>query len=1184
MEYDAPTKSVSKQSALSLRIVGVDVDEQEVPDQDSFLDIFSNPTFGITIGHSDIRQAQTRTRLLSPPALSNVSSPSEASTSDLETQGDYANDSETGEERDVSYRAYHQPLPILHAMSLADESDSDSQEKNDYDAPHQFGLRLGPRPLRGIRLSHPRPMVVGNGVGTGGCVGVSEVSSNMDIIYSGDRGGSGGSGGGQKRKRRDGSNLDQSEDEFSSLTARISRPKRPKRAAPTVLISCPFRVRDPRIFNVRDHQACSLRYYKSMAEVRQHISRHHRRQAVESCQTGLPAESSSLEDGVDQHTLDKIYFERPRVTASIYSQWYDLWSILFPDVEIGSYEYTPVIEHFELVNIYKTMMPELSATLRNSGLSSKQVCSLVLTVHRHFNHALELCKQVYHATSYSSSAKSTPGAPIIERISEGSSNTSSSVSHDSTYGTMYDGSCASRAQSEIPNQTHIDKSNHSLYSSQVIGIPPPVHSCTSDSNSWYSYSTTAAEFTSILDPGEVEILTLNAIGSMTDEYIQIPDAGQIKNSPTKPETRTKKRLYPDSYQTGSCRLGRITEEHVESPSPANDDSCSRPKACQQEVPPSSYDEIWEKAESFVSAHDGSSKSDVDLEDDESSSTVSDLSEAARSEKLEILRTALHVVFGTDLDDQNLDLERCLNAVVAFIQSLYSIIYVPFRSPSSQGTPHSSTQASSETQGGNRRDGDGTYRGEKRPLDAVREERGEMGDGPRLKLQKKEENEERPNLRISCPFRLMFPGTFKPRSHDHWSCSMTFFTSISKVRQHIRECHEATGWMCQRCRKTFATPLLLQTHVNAVQLEVCQPSTAPHKEIDSEVSRVLGKRSAILNRPIEDEWSELWGILFPGTTPKPYHYLVVMDHYEVQEMFLSGLPELFRELSLPQHGIVGRYFQDIIAKLERRGAEEPYRNRQNGGRKAASLRMMETLHELKAGPSTLPSPASMAPRTPDTLASESKSRARSRSRSILSQPIAPILPRAVPAAPASGAHEESRLEAARDSTINCPSTDAQPTGFASNHLRGGVQVSNVSNRSSMIRPIEQHTSRNGFRIQDFQGYPALAMGGSMSMQSSTIAPARADPEHGMTDPLSLDLGILSPPDMYESMLNIQTGYGATDEYAFRLDASGFPIAGETDQIIPDRGLLFGNTDMPFFRDGEGLDMLDYRSPGEILEDS
>ncbi|KFA68074.1 hypothetical protein S40285_02561 [Stachybotrys chlorohalonatus IBT 40285] len=198
--------------------------------------------------------------------------------------------------------------------------------------------------------------------------------------------------GGGKRKKQ--GKPDDGGDDLSDKEGAGDMPtKRPKpnpKDEENLRLSCPYRKRNPHRFNVRDHHSCAMTYFPKFAELRQHIVKQHKRDdpsafMCDRCNCDfvtrkdlrdhqrLPKEQMcdiadhNPESGIDGPTANKLLSRKRANGTSSDVQWREIWNIIFPDDDdskIQTYNFTPVIEHFELSSNYLVAFQELETSLR----------------------------------------------------------------------------------------------------------------------------------------------------------------------------------------------------------------------------------------------------------------------------------------------------------------------------------------------------------------------------------------------------------------------------------------------------------------------------------------------------------------------------------------------------------------------------------------------------------------------------------------------------------------------------------------------------------------------------------------------------------------------------------------------------------------------------------------------------
>ncbi|KLU82167.1 hypothetical protein MAPG_01243, partial [Magnaporthiopsis poae ATCC 64411] len=244
---------------------------------------------------------------------------------------------------------------------------------------------------------------------------------------------SGGGGGRGKRKSQELSDDEQDgEDSNDEGDAKQSEPGPSKRVKPNpaVRMSCPYRIRNPLRFNVRDHRLCALTVFTDTAELRRHIQDCHKRPAnsphrclrckvqfdsMESlhehvmswdtapCPKNPSADAGGVhnpEDGIDNAIANQLRCKKGRVSDSIEVQWQKIWSLLFPDIEVQPYDYCAVMEHHELKEKYLGNMWALNKSLSVIGLGERGLETLDRILTNHFIGLFEQCNEEGRSKDY----------------------------------------------------------------------------------------------------------------------------------------------------------------------------------------------------------------------------------------------------------------------------------------------------------------------------------------------------------------------------------------------------------------------------------------------------------------------------------------------------------------------------------------------------------------------------------------------------------------------------------------------------------------------------------------------------------------------------------------------------------------------------------------------------------------
>lgn len=161
----------------------------------------------------------------------------------------------------------------------------------------------------------------------------------------------------------------------SYQSSEASRSPPPKRRTETgeINFSCPYRKRNPEVFNVRDHPTCATRSFPSITMVKRHImSAHLLSQCAEQCENchswfrnknDLMMHSGSgmcphhfspptrkCDMGIDQEMEAKL---RDRRAICQVLTWRDLWMTIFPGCgEVPSPAFRPVVEGPEALEFF----------------------------------------------------------------------------------------------------------------------------------------------------------------------------------------------------------------------------------------------------------------------------------------------------------------------------------------------------------------------------------------------------------------------------------------------------------------------------------------------------------------------------------------------------------------------------------------------------------------------------------------------------------------------------------------------------------------------------------------------------------------------------------------------------------------------------------------------------------------
>ncbi|KAI6780670.1 uncharacterized protein J7T54_001174 [Emericellopsis cladophorae] len=220
-------------------------------------------------------------------------------------------------------------------------------------------------------------------------------------------------GGGKGDDGRD--DFNEGED-YGSLQAKKSKPN-PQEEKP-LRLSCPFRKRNPNRFNVRDHHSCAMTYFPKFAELRQHIFKQHKRDeqsafVCDRCNLDfasqkefrfhqrLPREQiceiadHDPESGIDEPTSRKLMSRKRANGASPDIQWREIWNILFPDDDdsrVRTYQFIPVIEHFEISDAYQIAFLHLRKSISGMFENPATLDTLATKFHQCFLETVQRCE------------------------------------------------------------------------------------------------------------------------------------------------------------------------------------------------------------------------------------------------------------------------------------------------------------------------------------------------------------------------------------------------------------------------------------------------------------------------------------------------------------------------------------------------------------------------------------------------------------------------------------------------------------------------------------------------------------------------------------------------------------------------------------------------------------------------
>lgn len=111
--------------------------------------------------------------------------------------------------------------------------------------------------------------------------------------------------------------------------------------------------------------------------------------------------------------------------------------------------------------------------------------------------------------------------------------------------------------------------------------------------------------------------------------------------------------------------------------------------------------------------------------------------------------------------------------------------------------------------------------------------------------------------LACPFQKRFPL-------KHQKCLKYELHRVKDVKQHIFRCHMQPDYYCARCYVVFDSSAQRDEHT---RLATCDVQPIPAFEGISVRQRVDLRRLSNRQLSVEDQWLEIWKMLFPAE-PKP----------------------------------------------------------------------------------------------------------------------------------------------------------------------------------------------------------------------------------------------------------------------------------------------------------------------------
>lgn len=127
-------------------------------------------------------------------------------------------------------------------------------------------------------------------------------------------------------------------------------------------------------------------------------------------------------------------------------------------------------------------------------------------------------------------------------------------------------------------------------------------------------------------------------------------------------------------------------------------------------------------------------------------------------------------------------------------------------------------------------------------------------------------DEAKTLPFACPFHKLDPDMYR-------DCRRYELRRVKDVKQHLSRKHIRLSY-CTRCYEVFSTAESLEDHLRSVQS--CELRNGPPpSSISKQQWEKLSQQYLSRGKPVEEQWTDIWDILFPGRQPPRSVYL---DNY------------------------------------------------------------------------------------------------------------------------------------------------------------------------------------------------------------------------------------------------------------------------------------------------------------------
>ncbi|KAI1491721.1 hypothetical protein F5X96DRAFT_451763 [Biscogniauxia mediterranea] len=116
--------------------------------------------------------------------------------------------------------------------------------------------------------------------------------------------------------------------------------------------------------------------------------------------------------------------------------------------------------------------------------------------------------------------------------------------------------------------------------------------------------------------------------------------------------------------------------------------------------------------------------------------------------------------------------------------------------------------------------------------------------------------------FACPF-------YKSNSNKYSDCRTNILTRIKDVKQHVYRKHSKPHLYCPLCFEVFTKA---KSRDNHIRQETCVPQRDPGYDGISEDQKESLREKSVRGKPVEEQWRDVWYIIFPGATPPESPYL------------------------------------------------------------------------------------------------------------------------------------------------------------------------------------------------------------------------------------------------------------------------------------------------------------------------